>query len=480
MPVYDNDYWWSDNWDPLDFGRDFDFNRPFFDQFYELQCTVPHYALSVVKPTLENSDFCNQAGFLKDCYLLFDSRKSERCMYSKTCERCYDCIDCFKIFDCEACYQVVGGRNCQFSSYLIDCSNSHNCHYSSDLTGCSYCFGCTNLRSKSYYFYNQPLSPKDWGESVEAELRDKDRGQIWQEFLEFRSTQFMRAVHEINTENCLGDYLYNCKEAYWCFDSENLEACKYCYDLKASLAPNFRSYDVCHFGDAEYCYECVSIGNTVNHLKFCENVWASTKVSYSRLCNQCSNVFGSIALKNSKFCILNKQYTEAEYFALYERIRQHMIETREWGEFFPIQNSPFEYNETLAQEYFPISQLEAVQNAWGWFEEKESFSAAHQDYQIPFAIEDVGDEILEKVLRCQLSSKHYKITKSELEFYRRFNLAIPRVCFEERHKARLALRFPRKILERSCSITGEKLFTTVPARDFKTIYSKQAYLDAIG
>ena len=29
--VVDKDYWWSDKWKAIDYGRDFDFSRPFFD-----------------------------------------------------------------------------------------------------------------------------------------------------------------------------------------------------------------------------------------------------------------------------------------------------------------------------------------------------------------------------------------------------------------------------------------------------------------
>ena len=31
--VYNRDYWWSDAWDQLTSGRDYDFSRPFFQQF---------------------------------------------------------------------------------------------------------------------------------------------------------------------------------------------------------------------------------------------------------------------------------------------------------------------------------------------------------------------------------------------------------------------------------------------------------------
>ena len=33
-----------------------------------------------------------------------------------------------------------------------------------------------------------------------------------------------------------------------------------------------------------------------------------------------------------------------------------MQKTGEWGEFFPASFSPFGYNETVAQEYFPLNR----------------------------------------------------------------------------------------------------------------------------
>lgn len=68
-PVYDIDIWHSDKWDPLKYGREFDFSRPFFDQFHELKKKVPHYSRSILN--FENSDYCNNASDLKNCYLSF-------------------------------------------------------------------------------------------------------------------------------------------------------------------------------------------------------------------------------------------------------------------------------------------------------------------------------------------------------------------------------------------------------------------------
>jgi hypothetical protein len=39
--VWKNDLWWKDDWDATDFGKDFDFTRPFFEQLQELSLEVP-------------------------------------------------------------------------------------------------------------------------------------------------------------------------------------------------------------------------------------------------------------------------------------------------------------------------------------------------------------------------------------------------------------------------------------------------------
>src|SRR3989338_4174438 len=45
--IYDYTYWYSDELDPMDYGREFDFSRPFFEQFKE-------FMLAVSSPSLQN------------------------------------------------------------------------------------------------------------------------------------------------------------------------------------------------------------------------------------------------------------------------------------------------------------------------------------------------------------------------------------------------------------------------------------------
>ena len=75
--VYAQDVWWSDQWDPLEYGRDFDFNRSFFEQFQDLLKVVPR--LSLINKNCENSDYSLFSSDLKNCYLIFSALKSEDC-----------------------------------------------------------------------------------------------------------------------------------------------------------------------------------------------------------------------------------------------------------------------------------------------------------------------------------------------------------------------------------------------------------------
>lgn len=49
--VYCPKCWWSDQWDFEDFGRDYDFSRPFFEQYHELWKSAPMLGLT---PYTEN------------------------------------------------------------------------------------------------------------------------------------------------------------------------------------------------------------------------------------------------------------------------------------------------------------------------------------------------------------------------------------------------------------------------------------------
>jgi hypothetical protein len=85
-------------------------------------------------------------------------------------------------------------------------------------------------------------------------------------------------------------------------------------------------------------------------------------VFYSDHClNEIRDCFGCVGLHdNEQYCIFNKQYTKEQYEELVPKIIEHMQKAGEWGEFFPASLSPFGYNETHAQEYYPMTREEAL------------------------------------------------------------------------------------------------------------------------
>ena len=70
ITVYTDEDFRSDKWDPIEYGRDYDFNRPFFEQFNELLHKVPLKNLNVVNGV--NSDYSNNFTDPKNCYLCFN------------------------------------------------------------------------------------------------------------------------------------------------------------------------------------------------------------------------------------------------------------------------------------------------------------------------------------------------------------------------------------------------------------------------
>src|ERR1044072_8382363 len=102
FPVYCHECWWSDNWSPLDHGRDYDFSRPFFAQFADLQKVVPRPALYAIDNV--NSDYCNFTAHMKNSYLMFGSWFSEDCGYGQTILESKDCWDCLFVKNSASCF----------------------------------------------------------------------------------------------------------------------------------------------------------------------------------------------------------------------------------------------------------------------------------------------------------------------------------------------------------------------------------------
>ena len=478
--VYDNNYWWGDSWKATDYGRDFDFSRDFFPQFEKLNKKVPKMA-RIQQGENTNSTFCNCASYNKDSYLIFSANRNEECMYGTFLIGNTSCIDNFHILDSELLYECVNCENCYESKFLIDCKNCSDSWFLKSCIGCSNCFGCINLRNKQYYFLNKKYSKEDYKKKLDSLnlTSASSYKNLRQNFAEFTKKFPHKNMEGVLAENCSGNYVFNSKNAHECWDATKLEDCKYCDDIESAKS----SYDVSFYGGKELnelLYEGEGLGHGVFEVKFSKLVWGgSSSLEYCWESFSCEDCFGCSGLRNKKYCILNKQYSKEEYFKLRDKIIEHMKKTGEWGEFFPAKLSPFAYNETVANEYFPLTKEEIEKRGLKYREEKQSFKYDGPKYEIPAKISDVPDEICEKILTCEATGKYYKIQKAELKFYRKMNLPIPLFCPEERHCRRLSLRNPRKLWQRECNQCQIKIQTTFAPNRPEKILCEKCYLQHV-
>lgn len=393
VKVYENEYWWSDKWDAGDYAREVDWNKPFLTQVKELMEVVPVPARSVTMA--ENSEYSNNAGFLKNCYLVFSGNKVENSFYTVGIEDSRECMDCNYVFSSELCYWCVRCRGCYRSAYSVECENSSDLFFCKNLINCSDCFGCVNVRNKKYCIFNQQYTEKEYTQKIQEFRLNTYSGvqEAWKQVLEFQMKFPVKFAHETQAEFSSGDYLTQCRnvtQSYFVSHAENVK-----YSQMVMVATIKDSYDYSFWGsNAELLYECCNVGIDVSRLKFCFEMYPNcSEMEYSMYCTASSNLFGCIGLKKKQFCILNKQYTEEEYRELVPKLRQHMIDmpytdsvsrTYPYGEFFPPEFLPFGYNETLAYELFPMTKEQAIAQGLPWRDaEERTFSGLIPATDIP-------------------------------------------------------------------------------------------------
>jgi hypothetical protein len=105
-------------------------------------------------------------------------------------------------------------------------------------------------------------------------------------------------------------------------------------------------------------------------------------------------------------------------------------------------------------EYFPMSRRDVSQkHLYKWSDYESPFPKVEKIIpanKLPDYIGDIPDDILNRAIECEITKKPFKVTRQELEFYRKHNLPIPRRHPDQRHIMRMKLRNERKLYERKC------------------------------
>ncbi len=473
LPIYCSNCWWKDGWDPFSYGQKYDSSKPFFSQFKDLLDKVP--ALAILNDNGSGSINCEYTNYFargKDCYLTDNSWKVENALYSSCLVGGKDIVDCIGLQDnCNHIYSSINLDNSYKCKNVYRSSTMTDCAYCFDCKGCTNCFMCVDLRNKQYCFKNIQYTKEEYMEIVKGYKFDcaTSLPKIEKEFEEFRLTLPHRFASLKNCVDCTGDYLVNSKNSQNCFIVVRAENTKY-FERGDTVKD---SYDCLSGGEQELCYECINPDNS-NRTCFTMYCHKDTNVYYSDSCQSCEDIFGCVGLKSAKYCIFNIQYEKTEYFKLRDQIISDMKELGEWGEFFPTELSKFSYNETIAQEQYPLTKDQALKKGYTWQDSLPLTTGLETIQEIPDSINDVSDSFTKEIMKCEDCSRNYQIIPSELQFYKFNQIPIPRLCFFCRKQNLLQKRGPTKLWKRSCMCEKSNHSHTAKCQnEFETSYDPE-------
>ncbi len=499
------------NVDNTDFWQSFDRNKSINQQLGELiQKTIKENVLNVW--FIENSKYTHNAWDMKNCYMVFDTGVVEDSFYGVRISSVKNVVDGFEIHSSENIYQSISIYK---SNMIFYSQNCENCNYSAFLNYCEWCnqcIWCTNLINKSYYILNQPVSKEQY-ENTRKKLFDGNKSTIEsfeKKYQELLDKTPRKALHMINCENSIGNNLTNCKNVFLSDEMNDVENFRYSdritNDTKTSdcmdISSWWRAMNNCYELNCSWAWwEIVSYNNHfwsylfwgVSNSQYCVNIQRNSEFIFA-----CSDI------QSKKYCILNKQYTKEEYELLIPQIIEQMQKTWERGEFLDSSISPFPYNDTIANDYYPIKpeQLtilepektisDAILDLW-WTEKiKIKRRTKEQEVNVPENMEsmlakdlpnnisEIKDDILHKAIICETSWRPFRIVWPELNFYRKHNIPLPRKHPDIRHIEKLQKRPWREMFLRNCDKCGIEIISVYP-EEYKWIvycescYSKEIY-----
>jgi capsule polysaccharide modification protein KpsS len=109
-----------------------------------------------------------------------------------------------------------------------------------------------------------------------------------------------------------------------------------------------------------------------------------------------------------------------------------------------------------------LNKEQAVERGYSWKDqETKQYAITLANSQIPDHVKYISDNIVGEVIECahkgecnEQCTKAFKVNAQELQFYKKMNVALPRLCPNCRHHQRVKQRNPLKLWHRKCMKPG--------------------------
>ena len=421
-------------WGEKDFrnkDKEYDPNRSWAEQLLEIRKSTPLTAFYNVKEP-QNSISLISNGDTNSYFMI--ASKSKNCFYSSDLDNGELCTEVYAGINITNSVNVVHAQRIHNSRYVresYDCSNSA---FIFDCRNCEYCFGATNKRNKKFLWFNEQLTEEEYKKRMkEVDLGKRSEWQKWEKkFVALMEADgFWPVNFNEKVENCRGEYLTNCTNCDYCFvglqGPKNNERCFYLY---GTAEGNY--FTVGSFYMSEN-YQCSAVSEA-NKTKFCTTLVRCQNMEYSMGCRNCEDCFGCVGLNRQKFCILNKQYTEEEYWKKLDEIKCNMLDRGEYGDVLDGSFATSHYLESAAEESLSVTEEDGKKLGFPVFD-RDSHGAigklgdvesALDSSEVPDNIDDiVVEEWASKPLHDKETGRRFAFLKPELEYYKEYRVAPP-------------------------------------------------------
>ena len=509
LTIYDKEARASDARDYCDYGIEIDSKKSVFDHMAQLVKSTPYQDLIWSFSNLKhNSVYTNYTSDMVDCYFAFDCNTLEKCCHVSRCRGSKQLFDCLRVNGSEACYQCVDCENMYKSFFCNSCTSCHNSYYLSNCHGCYDCIGCTNLVNKQYYIFNKQVSKSDYQAKLAELQKDYSNPEIVKTFAEILRISPRKNLHIINSEGVIGNHIINAKNIFFSNLIGECDTMRYCDEMKQAQD----CFDVCGYGNESYLlYNCTQAGRYSNHIYCSASIGKWENILYCMETKKSSNCFGCVNLKEKEYCIFNTPYTKEEYEKLVPELIANMQKEKVWLNFLPTEFSPYPYNDSVANDYYPIhtliinGQTQIINPNWrwtvtvlqpekflsdaildlGWEKIKTTRRTRENEVNTPEWITIVeanhigelpsDEEILKVAITCEVSGRPFRIVPPELEFYRKHWLPLPRKHPDIRHAERLAQRPGKELFLRKCDKCGVEMLSVYAENSWSQVYCEQCY-----
>jgi len=459
-----------------------DYSWDFNADFKKVLLSSPYSALITV--WMDNSAYCNQEAYDKNCYMNSWWHENEDSFYNTFAIRSKDVVDNYWVFNSSVVLESINIFDSQRIFFSHNVKDSFNCFFSYDLKWCHNVIFWVGMENADYTYKNKQLSKEDW-EKKYSEIKEKLKTRAWIRELENGYREFLKETWTNysfieKSENVSWNYVSHSKDCYNVFYAEELENTRnvnIAWDLADSM-------DINSFADWVKLYNVASSYKYINWVGS-SHILESNNVYNSFLINAWESFFWCywFWLKNKSYMILNKQYSKKDWEEKVVEIIKELKSKQKWGKFFPPELSPYPYNDSVAYEHYPIKEAVYLKNneilkkeiinpdgIWivyilepekfisdamldFWWQEKIKIKWRTKETEIDINdfsnklvvtwdlnIDEIDNTILEKVIICNKSKRPYRIIKKELEFYKKYSIALPDFHYEIRHNNRIGKR----------------------------------------